>query len=280
MRHTLFGWVLVGLTLCLGLGQGLGLSGAAQAATDRDRVSAFLTVTGFDAAVESLGKSAAMAPALLGREPDAFGADWTRLVDEVFDPARMRDDAADILAQTLDDAMLTHAAEFYASDLGQRLVAAENAAHRAPEDPAGPDAALALRDATPERLAVLQRMITALDATTSGARAMEEIQVRFLQAADAAGVIGLQVDIARLRALLAESRAATIAQMEQSMLENAAVTYSAFSDADLQAYAVALETPLMRQVYGLMNAVQFEIMVQRFETLAQRLALLRPGKDL
>lgn len=273
--------LICGMLACLTLLGAFGSSGMAVAATDRDQVAAFLTVTGFDAAIETLGQSAAMAPALLGRAPDEFGADWTRLVDNVFAPTSMRNDAAQMLAATLDDAMLNHAAEFYASDLGQRLVLAENASHRTPSDQkTASEGAAAVQAARPDRIAVLQRMIGALDATETGARALEEIQIRFLQAADAAGMIDLQVDVARLRALIAESRAATMDQMERHMLENSVVTYAMFSDADLQAYAAALEAPLMRQVYGLMNAVQFEIMVQRFETLALRMAELRPGKDL
>lgn len=273
--------LICGMFACLTLLGAFGPSGMAVAATDRDRVAAFLTVTGFDVAIETLGQSAAMAPALLGRAPDEFGADWTRLVDNVFAPASMRNDAAQMLAATLDDAMLNHAAEFYASDLGQRLVLAENASHRTPSDQkTASEGAAAVQAARPDRIAVLQRMIGALDATETGARALEEIQIRFLQAADAAGVIDLQVDVARLRAMIAEGRAATMDQMKRHMLENSVVTYAMFSDADLQAYAAALEAPLMRQVYGLMNAVQFEIMVQRFETLALRMAELRPGKDL
>ncbi len=271
------GLVLSGLVT---LGLLLGGASPAVAEVDRARVAAFLTVTGFDAAVDSLGQSAAMAPVLLGREPDAFGADWERLVAEVFAPAAMLDEATDILAQTLDDDMLTHAAEFYAGSLGQRLVVAENAAHRTPEADKSSAAAAALAGATPERVALLRRMLAALDATGTGIRALEEIQIRFLETADAAGVIELQVDIARLRALLAEGRAAMAEQMETAALEGSAWTYAGFSDADLQDYAAALEAPLMRKVYGLMNAVQFEIMVKRFETLAARMAELRPGRDL
>lgn len=252
----------------------------ADATITRDQVAAFLTVTGFDAAIESLGQSAAMAPVLLGRAPDDFGADWTRLVDQVFAPDAMMTEAVDMLAATLDAEMLGHAAEFYASDLGRALVAAENAAHRTPDDQKRAAAAAAWQSASPDRAAVLRRMLAALDATGAGVRALEEIQIRFLETADAAGVIDLQIDIARLRALLAEGRAALAAQMEQSMLETSAWTYAAFSDAALQDYAAALEAPVMRQVYGLMNAVQFQIMVTRFETLAAEMTRLRPGRDL
>ena len=46
------------------------------------------------------------------------------------------------------------------------------------------------------------------------------------------------------------------------------------------AYAEALEHPKMRKVYELMNAVQYEIMANRFEAVAARLADMQPSQDL
>jgi hypothetical protein len=48
---------------------------------------------------------------------------------DVFDPVKMHDFALDILAVTLEDALLDHVVGFYASDLGQRLVIAEHFSH-------------------------------------------------------------------------------------------------------------------------------------------------------
>ena len=52
------------------------------------------------------------------------------------------------------------------------------------------------------------------------------------------------------------------------------------SDADLLAYAEALEHPTMRQVYDLLGAVQFQIMADRFEVLGTRMAELHPAEEL
>ena len=68
--------------------------------------------------------------------------------------------------------------------------------------------------------------------------------------------------------------------MQMSGLANAAYTYRDFSDADILTYAEALEHPDMAQLYELMNAVQYEIMADRFEVLAWRMAKLHPGQDL
>ena len=63
---------------------------------------------------------------MLGMAASDFGSEWSRPAEEVFDTDLMRETALDILSHTLDDALLTHAVEFYASPLGQRLVEVEN----------------------------------------------------------------------------------------------------------------------------------------------------------
>ena len=105
-------------------------------AANRDRIEAFLTTTGFNVALESIALSSRSAPQMLGMDPDGFGSDWTRLADEVFEIEAMHETAVSILEQTLSDEALTHAVDFYASDLGQRLVEAENASHMHEDDEA------------------------------------------------------------------------------------------------------------------------------------------------
>ena len=99
------------------------------ASADRDKLTAFLKVTGFDVALESIKLSAEDAPRMLGLQAEDFGAAWTLMSSDVFDVEDMQEDATRILEQTLSDEALAHAADFYASDLGQRLVEAENESH-------------------------------------------------------------------------------------------------------------------------------------------------------
>lgn len=252
-------------------------------AADRDRLEAFLEVTGFDVALESIKLSAGAAPQMLGVDPGVFGSEWTRLSTDVFDVPLMHDMAVDILEQTLSDDLLAHAAEFYASDLGQRLVVVENASHLHDDDDAKRDEGRALvtqwvQDGNP-RLEILKRMNAAID-DGSGVRAFQEIQFRFLLAASAAGVLELRVDPEELRALLQRDEARLRIALQESSLASAAYTYQTLSDADLTIYAEALEHPQMQEVYVLMNAVQREIMANRFEVLAARMADLQPGQEL
>lgn len=253
-------------------------------AADRDRLEAFLEITGFDVALESIRLSADTAPRMLGIEADAFGSEWSRLVREVFDARIMHDMAIGILGETLDDAALAHAADFYGSGLGKRLVEAENRSHMVEEDDlkaeSGADIISGLARMSSPRLDLLARMNDAIDTEGNAVKSAQEVQVRFLMAAAAAGVIDLPMDEAELRARMRAQAPQMRAAMRAGALENAAYTYQAFSDAEVEAYAEALEDPRMQEVYSLMNAVQYEIMANRFEAVAARLATMQPSQDL
>ncbi|WP_187430772.1 hypothetical protein ROLI_020280 [Roseobacter fucihabitans] len=253
-------------------------------ATDLDRLEAFMEVTGFDVALDSIRLSAETAPNMIGIEAEDFGSEWTRLVEDVFDTEQMHDMAIDILSQTLDDDILNHAVEFYASDLGQRLVVVENASHLKEDDAlkteSGEAIVAGLVDIGSPRLEELKRMNSAIGSEDASIRAIQEVQVRFLMAAASAGIIDLRMDEEDLRESLKTQEPEIRLNMQRSALSGSAYTYQAFSDAEISAYADALENPKMQQVYELMNAVQFEIMANRYEAVAQRLQALRPSQDL
>lgn len=253
-------------------------------AADRERIEAFLSTTGFDVALDSIAHSAAAAPGMVGHTPEDFGADWERLAGEVFAPAVMREFAMGVLEQALSDEMLYHAAAFYASDLGQRFVAAENALHAEPPSAERMQRGMELfadmvaRD--PERLAIYKRMLAAYNSTEHSTRALIEIQTRFLVAASAAGVTEAPIDEEGLRALMQRREAELQLILAQNALITSALTYAPFNHDDLRAYAEALEHPTMRQVYDLLGAVQFQIMADRFEVLGTRMAELHPAEEL
>lgn len=253
-------------------------------AADRDRLEAFLTVTGFDVALESIALAAGDAPAMLGMQPNDFGSDWTDQAEDVFDPDMMQDMALSILEETLSDDLLTHAASFYASDLGRRLVKAENASHMVEDDVAkqseGAEIVARWQQENDPRLDLLQALNKAIDSADTAVRAVQEIQVRFLMSASNSGVLERKLDEATLRAALKENTPQLRRSLEQSGLAAAAYTYQDFSEADLAGYLAALEHPDMQKVYELMNAVQFEIMANRFEALAVEMAEMHPGQEL
>ncbi|WP_317054705.1 DUF2059 domain-containing protein [Roseovarius rhodophyticola] len=279
MRNVTLFRPLIWLTI---LGVVLVLSLPARAA-ERDRLEAFLQVTGFDVALESIGLAAGDAPGLLGMQASDFGADWKRTADEVFDTETMHNMAMDILEAALSDDLLTHAAAFYASPLGQRLVEAENASHMANDEAKQSEGTALVADWVAEgdaRVNVLRQLNQAVDAADSGVRAVQEIQVRFFVAASRSGILDYDIDEETLRRVIKQGEAELRVSLQVSALANAAYTYQDFSEEDIRAYLEALEHPDMQLVYELMNAVQYEIMANRFEILAGRMADLHPGQEL
>ena len=123
-------------------------------------------------------------------------------------------------------------------------------------------------------------MNKASDSAETGLRAYREVQVRFLMAAAGAGVIELQMEEPDLRERLSSDEDGVRAELDRAAVVSAAYTYQAFSDEEMLVYARALENSEMRQVYDLMNAVQFEVMANRFEALARAMSLLRPSQEL
>lgn len=252
-------------------------------AADRDNVAAFLHITGFDVALDSIALSATTAPEMLGMDQADFGAQWTSTAEAVFDVSLMRGRALDILEATLEDELLAHAATFYASDLGQRLVDVENASHLADDaekEQVGSALLADLQAKDDPRIDLFRRMSDAIDPNDIGPQAMTEIQVRFILAASYAGVIELRSDEDGLRAALNENAEDMADAIELSTLANNAYTYRDFSLEDLIAYTEALEHPDMMTVYELMNAVHFEVMSNRFEALALRMGDIQPVQDL
>ncbi len=264
----------------------LGLSAvtaSAQAPAQED-LETFLEVTGFDVALESIRLSADAAPLMLGLQADDFGSEWKRLVAEVFETDLMHDMAIDILRKTLSDDLLTHAADFYGSKLGQRLVVVENSSHMVEEDglksESGGQIIAGLKGIGSPRVGILERLNKASGGEETSLRSIQEVQIRFLMAAAGAGVVELQMDEPDLREAVRSQEPEMRANLRQNALEGAAYTYQAFSDAEVVTYAEALEHPEMKEVYQLMNAVQYEIMANRFEAVADRLRVMQPSQDL
>ena len=253
-------------------------------AADPERLEAFLEVTGFDVALESIRLSADAAPQMLGMAADDFGSEWSRLVSEVFATDVMHDMALDILGETLSDELLAHAADFYASDLGARLVEVENKSHMVEEDGLKSETGTEIIDGLVRigspRVEILNRLNSATNVEDTSVRAIQEVQIRFLLAAASAGVIELQMEEPDLREAMRSQQGDLHTSIKANALATSAYTYQAFSDDEVAEYAIALEDPKMQEVYALMNAVQYEIMANRYEAVAERLGGMQPSQDL
>jgi len=255
---------------------------AAQAAS-RDDFRTFLEVTGFDVAITSMQQGAMEGPGIAGDAPGDFGTQWVRLAEKVFDPGLMLERALDMMQAVMPDDLVTKGQAFYATDLGQRIVAAENASHvtsdtqRHTEGQAIVDK---LAVDNPARLDDYRAMSAAIGGIDSSVKAVLEIQYRYLMAASAAGALDLAYSGDELRAVLEEQ----VPELEQNIqlysLLGSAYAYRDLTDEEVKAYRAALEDPDMRQVYEILNAIQYEIMAERYEALATELANLAPQQDI
>ena len=252
-------------------------------AADRNAIETFMKVTGFDVSLESMRVSASDAPAMLGLDAADFGVSWKRLADELFEPESLKNDAVGILQQALSENVLVHASEFYASELGIRLVKAENLSHFEDSDQKKIDGELILTellDRSSPQPQYFREMADSIGALESGIRSFREVQVRFIMAAMGAGLIDRQIDEADLRSMLAQQDAEIKTNMLQSLIIANSYTYRNFTDLEIAQYRDALATDEMKEVYELMNAIHFALMADRYEQMALKMVKLHPLQEL
>ena len=252
-------------------------------AADRTKIAQFMAVTGFDVALESMRLSARDAPTMLGLDADDFGLSWSRLADRIFEPEALKNDALEILDNALTDDVLAHANQFYGSNLGQRLVTAENESHglefedREAEGARLAEALSARGSPQPQYFLDMAESIGYVGATI---KAYREVQVRFLMAASLAGLIDQRFDEVDLRAMLAQQDDEVRRAMAENLIVANAFTYRDFTDSEIEFYRDALAMPQMMEVYELMNAIHFTIMADRFERMALEMVNLTPTQEL
>jgi hypothetical protein len=259
------------------------LWGLAASAAERSEYREFLEITGFDVAITSMQQGAMAGPGITGDAADAFGRQYTALAERVFDPDLMLERAVDMMAAVLPDALLEHGVDFYGSELGQRLVEVENASHRTDDDQRhaeGEEIVARLSEENPARLEDYGAMLDAIGGVESSLRAVLEVQLRYLLAAMAAGSVDIDYSEAELRALLEEQAPEIRSNITMFSMLGAAYTYRDLSDADISAYRAALEAEPMRQVYEILNAIQFQVMAEGYEALAEALPGLTPEQDI
>ena len=252
-------------------------------AADRNAIETFIKVTGFDVSLESMRVSASDAPAMLGLDAADFGVSWKRIADELFEPESLKNDAVGILQQALSENVLVHASEFYASELGIRLVKAENLSHFEDSDQKKIDGELILAelvDRSSPQPQYFREMADSIGALESGIRSFREVQVRFIMAAMGAGLIDRQIDEADLRSMLAQQDAEIKTNMLQSLIIANSYTYRNFTDLEIAQYRDALATDEMKEVYELMNAIHFALMADRYEQMAVKMVKLHPLQEL
>lgn len=265
--------VLYVLSFGVGLAQG----------AEPQKIREFLKVTGFDVAIESIQQGAMAGPALTGEAADQFGREWQRLAKDVFAPDGMVEDAVEMIGAVMPEALLEHGIAFYGSALGQHIVEVENASHMENDDVKQSEGEQLVRDLLAQnspRLDVFHAMSLAIGSVDVAIRSIVEIQVRYLMAAVAAGASDVEMSEDDLRGMLMSQADEMRTNIEENGLISNAYAYRDLTDEELIDYLSALQDPQMKQVYEILNAVQYEIMADRYEKLAGRLAGLQPETAL
>jgi hypothetical protein len=250
---------------------------------DPAKLKAFVEVTGYDVIIESLQQGAMAGPGMVGNVEDAFGKQYEALAKEVFDPAVMNARAIEMLSATLTEELVDYGAEFYASELGQRLVVVENQSHMADDlerMAEGGRLMQELNEDDPERLQIMTELATSVGSSDISITALIEMQVRFTLAAMATGAIPNTMSEAELRLRSTEAMEALRPQIEVMGIIGNVYTYRALPSDDLAEYVRVLKTPEMQQIYEALNAIQYQIMIEKYEELGARMGELAPETEL
>jgi hypothetical protein len=270
---------LVHSFVAFALSAGVAMAGPA----DPAKLKAFVEVTGYNVIISSLQQGAMAGPGMVGNVEDAFGKQYEALAKEVFDPEVMNARALEMLGATLTEELVDYGADFYASELGQRLVVVENQSHMADDQERMAEGGRLMQELTaedPERLQVLNDLATSVGSTDISITALVEMQVRFTLAAMAAGAIPNSLSEQELRLRSTEAMEALRPQIEVMGVVGNTYTYRALPTDDLAEYVRVLKTPEMQQIYEALNAIQYQIMIEKYQELGARMGELQPETEL
>ncbi|MGJ8545544.1 MAG: DUF2059 domain-containing protein [Sulfitobacter sp.] len=166
------------------------------------------------------------------------GAGWQVQVEAIYDPDRLAETLRRALDGALSPAQTEASIEFFASDLGQKIIDLENAARRQLADPAAEDAArakaLELEGTGDARLAQINQMIEVSDLTQRNVTSAMNSNFHFLRGLAAGGQMQMSED-EMLADVMAEQDAVTD-DTANWLAGFFLLAYSPLSDAELQAY--------------------------------------------
>ncbi|MDO5614494.1 MAG: DUF2059 domain-containing protein [Paracoccus sp. (in: a-proteobacteria)] len=217
--------------------------------------------------------------------PDA--AAWSDAVRRIHDPARLARLLDAAITDALPDASdprIAAALDFYASPLGQRLLALELSARRAMAEPGGEDAARAAFDLAETqgrpRVDAIRSLIDDADLVEPNVAGALNAALAFSQGfADAGGLPGQgsQGDLLMQVAVQEpEIRSETVAWVESYLL----LAYSGLSDDELAQYATFAATPGGRALGSVLFAGFDDLFTQTARDMGMAAARQLVGQSL
>lgn len=218
--------------------------------------------------------------------PGRDGAPWQAKVAAIYEPSRLRDafHAAFEGALAPHDARLAPAYEFLASDLGQKIIALENAARAELLDLEAREAAEVQADRLQrnrdKRLRLIRQLILAgdmIDQNVAGALSGQlAFNLGFAQGAHEAQARDREALLADLAGQEPQLRQATLESLVSLMVK----AYAPLSDAELQSY-IAFTGSAAGQQLSVALALSFEAAVTpALRALGQAAGAISAGKEV
>lgn len=211
---------------------------------------------------------------------------WAQALTRIYDPVHMEAVFNTALAAALeqDSGATQEATKFFASDIGQEVLALELAARRALMDEAVETAAqrayglLALEN--PDRQALIDRFVKANDLVESNVMGALNANLAFLRGLADTGGSELAMDEAEMLSQVWSAESDTRAETVGWLFPFLTLAYQPLSDDKLQAYVDFSESPAGKR----MNAAMFQAFDVLFEGISRDLgrayALSLQGNDI
>lgn len=205
--------------------------------------------------------------------PNGAGAGWEAELQRIYAPGPMRArfDAAMERALGQDHEALATITGFFASDLGQRVVAGEIEARRAFLDTAAEEAARVAADdaatAKDPKVALIRRMIEACDLLEMNVAGSLTGNLAFVQGMADSGAYGAPVPPDQLLSDTWGQEEQTRSDLQTWLYSYLGLAYSNLSEADLTRYVEFWESPAGQKL----NAALFQAFDEVFRPLSRDL---------
>lgn len=175
--------------------------------------------------------------------PDGGGQSWQSIVSRIYDLEKMRASVGQGMAAALPSEQVAPLLEFFTSERGKRIIAAEIAARRAFLDPATEEAAReAVRnvaDAQEARLALIRSYVEANDLIEYNVSGGLNANLRFYKGLVDGGAIEMTED--EMLSDVWNQAEETRADTEEWLLAYLMMAYAPLEDGDIEAYVALSE---------------------------------------
>jgi len=226
------------------------------AAANAQTLSEINRLSGLDKSIDGLNASLETAiDQLPGPKPPRFVEAWKIASEDAFNTERILAAIEKNMDGALTSDQLAQLQQFFLSDLGRSITAAETASAVGKNDEIraeGPKIFAEVASKDPERLALYKRMIDATDAYTFGEVISLNIGYGIIAGMSAAAKQPLTGE--QIRELLRKSRDKRVQTIEQKINFSTAYTYRGVPVDQMRAYVEFLETPPASAYYDGMKA--------------------------